>query len=128
MKDAQLHAFGNASKVGICAAIYVVASDGVETTQGLPTSKAKVAKDNQTIPGLELVSGHMVANMLDNTGNILKRYPVTSCHGWLDSTVALFWIQDVGQYKQFLANKVQKIREKKSISWRYVPTDENLSD
>ena len=106
MKDVQLHGFDHASKVGICTAIYAVASDGVETTQGLLTSTARVAKKNQTIPRLELVSGHVVANMLDNTRNILKRYPVTSCHGWLDSTVALFWIQDVSQYKQFVANRV----------------------
>ena len=38
MKDIQLHGFGDASKAGICTAIYVVASDGVETTQGLVTS------------------------------------------------------------------------------------------
>ena len=52
---------------------------------------------------------------------------VTSCHGWLDSNVALFWIQDVSQYKQFVVNRVRKIREKKGISWRYVPTDKNPS-
>ena len=107
---------------------YVVASDGVEKTQGLLTSKVRVAKKNLTIPRLELVSGHMVANMLDNTRNVLKRYPVTSCHGWLDSTVALYWIQDNRPYKQFMANRVQKIREKKDISWRHLPTDQNPSD
>ena len=128
VKDIKLHGFGDASKDGCCVTIYVVASDGVETTQGLLTSKVRVAKKNLTIPRLELISGHMVANMLDNTRNILKRYPVTSCHGWLDSTVALYWIQDLNQYKQFVANRVRKIREKKDISWRHVPTDENPSD
>ena len=70
----------------------------------------------------------MVANMLDNTRNVLKRYPVTSCHGWLDSTVALYWIQDNRPYKLFVANRVRKIREKKDISWRHVPTYQNPSD
>ena len=128
VKDIQLHGFGDASKVGCCLTVYVVASDGVEKTQGLLTSKVRVAKKNLTIPRLELVSGHMVANMLDNTRNVLKRYPVTSCHGWLDSTVALYWIQDNRPYKQFMANRVRKIREKKDISWRHVPTDQNPSD
>ena len=128
VKDIQLHGFGDASKDGCCVTIYVVASDGVEKAQGLLTSKVRVAKKNLTIPRLELISGHMVANMLDNTRNILKRYPVTSCHGWLDSTVALYWIQDLHQYKQFVANRVRKIREKKDISWRQVPTDQNPSD
>ena len=77
VKDIQLHGFGDASKDGCCVTIYVVASDGVETTQGLLSSKVRVAKKNLTIPRLELISGHMVANMLDNTRNILKRYPVT---------------------------------------------------
>jgi len=66
--------------------------------------------------------------MLDNTKTSLKRYSTTSCHGWLDITVALYWIQDLNQYKQFVANRVRKIREKKDISWRHVPTDENPSD
>ena len=128
VKDMQLHGFGDASKDGCCVAIYVVASDGVETRQGLLTSKARVAKKNLTIPRLEFISGQIVANMLENTRNILKRYPVTSCHGWLDSTVALYWIQDHNQYKQFVANRVRKIREKKGISWKHVPTDQNPSD
>ena len=128
VKDIQLHGFGDASKYGCCVTIYVVASDGVETTQGLLTSKVRVAKKNLTILRLELISGHMVANMLDNIRSVLKRYPITSCHGWLDSTVALYWIQDHNQYKQFVANRVRKIREKKDISWKHVPTDQNPSD
>ena len=128
VKDTQLHGFGDASKDGCCVAIYVVASDRVETTQGLLTSKARVTKKNLNIPRFELISGHMVANMLENTRNILKRYPVTSCYGWLDSTVALYWIQDHNQYKQFVANRVREIRKKKGISWKHVPTDQNPSD
>ena len=113
VKNIQLHGFGDASKAGCCLTVYVVASDGVKTTQGFLTSKVRVAKKNLAIPRLELVSGHMVANMLDNTRNVLKRYTVTSCHGWLDSTLALYWIQDDRQYKQFVANRVRKMREKK---------------
>ena len=128
VKDIQLHGFGDASKVGCCLTVYVVVSDGVEKTQGLLTSKVRMAKKNVTIPRLKLLSLHMVANMLDNTRNVLKRCPVTSCHGWLDRTVALYWIQGNRLYKQFVANRVRKIRKKKDISWRHVPTDQNPSD
>ena len=76
----------------------------------------------------ELISGHMVAIMLDNTKTSLKRYSTTSCHGWLDITVALYWIQDLNQYKHFMANRVRNIREKKDISWNHVLTDQNPSD
>ena len=85
-------------------------------------------KKNVTISRLELVSGHMVANMFGNVRNVLKRYPVTSYHGWLDSTVALYWIKDTREYKQFVANRVRKIREKNNIGWRYVLTDQSPSD
>ena len=49
-------------------------------------------------------------------------------YGWLDSTVALHWIKGNGQYKQFVANRVAKIRLYKDIEWRYVPTDNNPAD
>ena len=49
VKAIQLHGVGDASKDGCCVTIYVVASDGVETTQGLLTSKVRVAKKNLTI-------------------------------------------------------------------------------
>ena len=54
VKGSQLHGFGDASKDGCCITIYVVASEGVKTTQGLLTSKVRVAKKNLTIPRLKL--------------------------------------------------------------------------
>ena len=50
----ELHAFGNASKRGVAAAVY---DSG--TTQGLVAAKARLAKQRLTIPILELVAGHM---------------------------------------------------------------------
>ena len=99
-----------------------------DATQGLVTAKARLAKKELTIPRLELVSGQMAANLLDNVKKVLKRYPVQDCYCCLDSTVALHWINGDGSYKQFVRNRVRQIREKSYIKWRHVGTKENPAD
>ncbi len=78
-----------------------------------------------TIPGLELVSAHMVINLVTNVSNALQGLPKPRIFGWLDSSVALHWIRGNGQYKQFVANRVAKIQLHPEIEWRYVPTHDN---
>ena len=100
----QLHAFGDASLKGVCAVVYAVVSQESGTTQGLITSKSQMSK-NLTIPRLELVAGHMAVNLAVNVHDALQSCdPVVLC--WLDSTVALYWIQGSGEYCQFVANRV----------------------
>ena len=72
----------------------------------------------------------MAANLAENVKNVLQRQPVKSLYGWLDSTVALYWIKGGGgsTYKQFVANRAQKIREKDFIAWRHEGTSQNLAD
>ena len=108
--------------------VYSVVNQEQGVTQGLITAKARLAKKNLTIPRLELVSGQMAANLLDNVRNVLTRFPVQDCYGWLDSTVALHWINGEGSYKQFVRNRVKKIKEKSYIKWRHVGTKENPAD
>ncbi len=123
-----LHAFGDTSGQGTAAAVYAVVHQARGVTQGLVTAKARLAKKELTIPRLELVSGQMAANLLDNVKKVLKRYPVQDCYCWLDSTVALHWINGDGSYKQFVRNRVRQIREKSYIKWRHVGTKENPAD
>ncbi|CAB4007533.1 Hypothetical predicted protein [Paramuricea clavata] len=49
-----LHAFGDASKDGVAAAVYAVIEQEHGITQGLVCSKSRIAKRNLTIPRLEL--------------------------------------------------------------------------
>ena len=91
-----LHAFGDASKDGVAAAVYAVIEQENGTTQGLVCSKSRIAKRNLTIPRLELVSGHMAANLVTNVETAIGNEKVTSVHCWLDSTVALYWINGQG--------------------------------
>ena len=67
-------------------------------------------------------------NLLVNVKVALEGIPVTRFNGWLDSTVALFWITRSGQYKQFSENWVQKIHAQPKITWRHVPTWQNPVD
>ena len=55
----------------------------------------------------------------------LDGLPLGSTHCWLDSSVALYWIRGQGEYKQFMANRVQKINSHKEVVWCYVPTADN---
>ena len=124
-----LHVFGDTSGVGTAATVYAVVQQASGTNQGLLAAKSRLAKKGRTIRGLELVSAHMAANLVENVKNALQGQPVRSVCGWLDSTVALHWIKGGGSaYKQFVANRVSKIKDKDYITWRHVSTDDNPAD
>ena len=74
-----------------------------------------------TIPRKELVSAHIAVNLLDN----VCRFPVSSLVSWLDSSVALNWVPGRGEYKLFVANRVNKILEHEDVTWRHVHSKEN---
>ena len=128
IREITLHAFGDASGQGLAAAVYAVVQQHSVVKQGLLAVKARIAKEGLTIPRLELVAGHMAANLLTNVRDALIGFPVKSLYAWLDSSVALHWIRGSGEYKQFVSNRVRKIREKTEITWRHVPSQENPSD
>ena len=71
----------------------------------------------------------MTANLLANIRTALDGYAITGVHGWLNSTVALYWIKNNDQgWKQFVSNRVEKIRQKTVLNWRHCPTKENPAD
>ena len=123
-----IHVFGDASGQGVAAGAFTVVSQPSGITQGIVAAKARLAKQGLTIPRLELVAGHMAANLATNVRETLEGYPVEEVYCWSDSTVALHWIRGEGEYKQFVHNRVQKIQEKNWITWRYMPTKENPAD
>lgn len=123
-----LHAFGDASIKGVSAAVYSVVNQPSGTTQTLVAAKSRLAKRNLTIPRLELTGAHMAVNLLTNVRQALDRFLVVDQHCWLDSTVALYWLQGNGRYKQFVQNRVNKIHQHPNISWHYVPTKDNPAD
>jgi hypothetical protein len=118
-----LHTFGDTSKDGTSATVYAVVHQKSGISQGLIAAKSRLAKKELTIPRLELVSAHMATNLVENARNALGGYPARSVTGWLDSTVALYWIKGHGAYKQFVSNRVKKINAKEYIIWRHVRTE-----
>ena len=127
VSEVTLHGFGDASSRGVCAVVYAVVNQGEEITQELVCAKSRLAKRNLTIPRLELISGHMAANLVANAQAAFSNQRVT-LHCWLDSTVALYWINDQGEYHQFVANRVNKIQQHNQITWHHVPTTDNPAD
>jgi hypothetical protein len=124
----ELHAFGDASIHGVGAAVYSVVRQEDGTTQTLVAAKSRLAKKGLTVPRLELVSAHMATNLVTNVRNAWAELNEVSIYGWLDSFVALHWILGNGQHRQFVSNRVRKIKDHPEIQWRYVPTNENPAD
>ena len=122
-----LHTFGDSSGKGVPAATFAVADQPSATNQGLVTEKSRLAKKGLTIPHLELVAGHISTNLVLNVKEVLGGFPVGSVYGWLDSTLAVHWIRENGEYMQFVGYQVRKF-QKNQINWRHVPTEENEAD
>ena len=129
IKEIKLHAFGNASGHGVSAAIYAVVTQESGVTQGLVAAKSRLAIQGLTIPRLELISGHMAVNLVTNVHKALEGFPLaTDIQCGLDSTVALHWLRDQGEYRQFVTNRVRKIQSHPNTQWRHVPSTENPAD
>ena len=109
-----LHGFGDANKKGCSIAIYAVVQQTEEVLHGLLASKSRIAKKDISM-----------ANICTALGG----YSITGVHGWLDSTVAPYWIKNNDQgWKQFVSNRDEKIIQKTVLDWRYCPTKENPTD
>ena len=100
---------------------------GGECIGGKLLVKSRVAKRNLTIPRLELIAGHMAVNLVTNVEAALSNYQIAT-HCWLDSTVALYWIQGRGDHRQFVANRVSKIQQHDHVTWHHVPISQNPAD
>ena len=124
----ELHAFGDASEKRILAVVYAVVQQPPGYSVGIIAARSRLAKKDTSIPRLELVSSHMAANLLENVKDALEGLPVTSTIAWIDSKVALHWIKGEGHYKQFVNNRVKKIRSKEFITWKHVPGEQNPAD
>lgn len=79
------------------------------------SAKARLVKQGLTISRLDLISAHMVKNLLVNLKFALD-LPIIGINGWLESMVSLFWINGSGQYKQFVENRLQKIHAQPEIT------------
>lgn len=94
-----LRLFADASSLDCCATAVAVFEHEAGVSKGPLTSKSRFSKRNTFIARLELVSGHMAANMVKNLCNALQLWLIKSTTIWMDSMVALFWITNPGNWR-----------------------------
>jgi hypothetical protein len=54
----------------------------------------------------------MAKNLVMNVERAIDTVKIVAVHCWSDSTVTLYWINGQGEYRQFVSNRVAKIKEK----------------
>ena len=126
-----LHGFGDAGAKAYCAVIYLVSKtkDGISSM--MVCAKTRIAPLKAlSIPRLELMSARILVNLMSNVVNALgAQLEISSCRYWLDSQTALFWLNNAGEWKQFVKQRVNDILEKsEKNSWGYCPGKENPAD
>lgn len=129
--NCSLHGFADASKKAYCAVVYFVCEAYGAFTVTLLTSKTRVAPlKTQTIPRLELMSGRVLAKLMETVQNALKEeVEIKGSRMWLDSKTALWWINNRGEWKQFVRQRVNEIlRITRKEDWAHCPGEQNPAD
>lgn len=131
-KNIQIHAFCDASEKAYACAIYIVTNDHKgKRTSKLVTAKTKVAPINKpiTLPRLELLGALLLSQLMEKFLRTLSSEP-TEIFAWTDSMVVLGWLHgDLAKWKQFVANRVQKITGIIPASnWHHVRSCDNAAD
>ena len=105
--ECNLHGFGDASNKAYCTVVYFVYQtwDGVHVR--LLTSRSRVAPLKElTIPRLELMSARILAQLMSTVKNALEeQVTLNGTRYWLDSKTAICWVQNRGEWKQFVRQK-----------------------
>ena len=94
-------------------------------------SKSRVAPLKQlTLPQLELKAALTAARLASFVRQALEqRYSTLEIYMWSDSEIVLHWLNSDKTLKQFVANRVQKIKQLvPATHWNYCPTKSNPAD
>ncbi|XP_058801527.1 uncharacterized protein LOC131670157 [Phymastichus coffea] len=140
-KNLQLHAFADASRRTLAAAVYsrVTDKDGSVTTALLNArtklssikslQSASTGRLRMTIPRLELRAALIASQLLTTTASALK-VPISACHLWSDSRVALHWLQsDEPVGNDLVDNYIAHVQELiAGAALHHVPTTDNPAD
>lgn len=129
--ECYLHGFGDASNRAYCAVVYFVCRTQAGVYARLLTSRSRVAPLKAlTIPRLELMSARILAQLVNTVKKALEaQVSLTGTRYWLDSKTAICWIQNRGEWKQFVRHRVNEIlRLSNKEEWRHCPGEENPAD
>eukprot|EP00794_Sanderia_malayensis_P007378 gene7378-biopygen5953 len=122
----EMHGFADSSIAACCAVIYLKITQSTGTYVKQLTAKARVAKPNTSVPRLELIGAQMLTKLIQNVKAALK-VEVTQTYGWLDSQTVLCWLENKGEWKQFVRKRVDQILAA-DVKWMYCPTEDNPAD
>ncbi|GFY08405.1 DUF1758 domain-containing protein [Trichonephila clavipes] len=95
----------------------------------LARAKSRVAPLKPLIiPRLELMACNVGARLVNSLMKALN-FPNLKITFWSDSTIALWWIKEQGNWSVFVSNRVKEIRLlTKTHSWKPVPGNMNPAD
>ncbi|KAL5475814.1 hypothetical protein EMCRGX_G025680 [Ephydatia muelleri] len=128
-----LQGFCDASKDAYAAVVYLrsASSSGISVRLIFVASKTRVAPTKgHTIPRLELLGALLLVKLMSSVTRALD--PVVcltdpSC--FTDSKVVLFWIQGRREWRQFVQNRVNEIRELLPVGvWKHCCGNDNPAD
>ncbi|XP_058809914.1 uncharacterized protein LOC131675085 [Phymastichus coffea] len=140
-ENLQLHAFADASRRALAAAVYsrVIDKDGSVTTALLNArtklssikslQPASTGRLRMTILRLEMRATLIASQLLTPTASALK-VPISACHLWSDSRVALHWLQsDEPVGNDLVDNYIAHVQELVAgATLHHVPTTDNPAD
>ncbi|GFX06367.1 DUF1758 domain-containing protein [Trichonephila clavipes] len=125
----ELHVFVDASKGSYAGCVFARSIVDSRVCVILVRAKSKVASLKLlSIPRLELMACCVGARLVNSILKALNM-PDLKVTLWSDSTTALWWIKEYGNWSVFVANRVKEIRQLTQIqSWKYVPGNMNIAD
>ncbi|GFU55540.1 integrase catalytic domain-containing protein [Trichonephila clavipes] len=125
----ELHVFVDASKGSYAGCVFARSIVDSRVSVILVRAKSRVAPLKLlSIPRLELMACCVGARLVNSILKALNM-PDLKVTLWSDSTTALWWIKEYGNWSVFVANRVKEIRQLNQIqSWKYVPGNMNIAD
>ena len=135
----QLHTFVDASDMAYAAVSYLRIEQGGVVHTSPVSAKARVApvkmisshRPQLTTPRLELLAAVVGSKLSETVHDVLcSLVQIQSVRFWSDSMTVLYWIRGrEREYKQFVENRLEKIRSRSRITdWKHVPGEENPAD
>ncbi|XP_031633794.1 uncharacterized protein LOC116347361, partial [Contarinia nasturtii] len=127
----ELHGFADASGKAYGPAIYIKVYLENKVYVNIIASKSRIAPINKTVtlPKLELCAAHLLTKLMTEVKKSLK-INIAATKYYSDSEITIAWIKSTKKkYKQFVANRVNEIREVSEPSeWFWIGTKENPAD
>ncbi|GFS31050.1 integrase catalytic domain-containing protein [Trichonephila inaurata madagascariensis] len=125
--DSELHVFVDAAGGAYAACVFVRSI--IDSKVNIVLARAKKSRVAPlSIPRLELMAYNIGVRLVNSLMKALN-FPNLKITFWSDSTTALWWIKEQGNWSVFVSNRVKEIRLlTKTHSWKHVPGNMNPAD